>query len=308
MKIAVVIGANGQDGFYLSEFLESKKCEVIKIDRDFYAKGGIPGKPIDIADPEQIQGLVSTIQPDELYYLAARHQSAQDKYSEDLKLYKESIEINEISLFHFLSAISAFSPKTKLFYAASSLVFGDPPYEIQDENTPINPSSIYGITKASGMFLCRKFRKEHGVFSACGILYNHESIRRGDNFLSKKIVNGVIKAIKDPSTILEIGNLESVVDWGYAPDYVAAMYRIINLDEPDDFIVATGKKHTVLDFVSTSFNAVGLDWRNYVHENRSIIQRKTQPLIGNPSKLIEATGWRPSVTFEEMIAILVAQG
>jgi GDPmannose 4,6-dehydratase len=308
MKRAIVIGANGQDGFFLSELLESKKYEVIKIDHDFYVMGEIPSIPIDIADPEQIQELVHTIQPNELYYLAARHQSAQDKYSEDLELYRESIEINEISLFHCLSAISAFSPKTKLFYAASSLVFGDPPYEIQDEETPINPSSIYGITKASGMFLCRKFRKEHGIFTTCGILYNHESLRRGDNFLSRKIVNGVIRATKDPSTVLEIGNLESVVDWGYAPDYVDAMYRMINLDAPDDFVVATGKKHTVLDFVSTAFNAVGLDWKKFVNENRSIVQRKTQPLIGNPSKLINLTGWSPSVTFEEMITLLVEQG
>jgi GDPmannose 4,6-dehydratase len=308
MKRAIVIGANGQDGFFLSELLESKKYEVIKIDLDFYVMGGIPGIPIDIADPEKIQELVYTIQPNELYYLAARHQSAQDKYSEDLKLYKESIEINEISLFHCLSAISAFSPKTKLFYAASSLVFGDPPLEIQDEKTPINPSSIYGITKASGMFLCRKFRKEQGIFTACGILYNHESLRRGGNFLSRKIVNGVIRATKDPSTVLEIGNLESVVDWGYAPDYVDAMYRIINLDDPDDFVVATGKKHTVLDFVSTAFSVVGLDWKKFVYENRSIVQRKTQPLIGNPSKLLKTTGWRPSVTFEEMISLLIEQG
>ena len=310
MKRAIVIGSSGQDGYYLARSLEQKGFSVIRIDQNIIQPQSVFNDidSFDICVPSYVDTLVKNSKPDEIYHLAAFHHSAQDNYDETLDTFKKSINIHEVSLFNFLTSTVKHSPTTRLFYAASSLVFGDPSTEIQNENTPINPTNLYGITKASGLFLCRKFRKEHDTFASCGILYNHESSRRQSNFLSKKIVNGVIAARKNCSAILELGNLESTADWGYAPDYVEAMIKILSLSEPDDFIVSTGIKHTVKDFVSTAFAAGDLDWRKHVTQKPGIVQRVTNPLIGDSTKLRKATGWAPSVTFEEMVKSLVEEG
>jgi GDPmannose 4,6-dehydratase len=310
MKSAVVIGANGQDGYYLSSSLEKEGCQVIRIDQgliqpsEFYTSN----EPFDICQPDHTDALIKALQPDEIYHLAAFHQSAQDDYVESLDILEKSIQVNEVSLFNLLNSITKFSPKTRLFYAASSLIFGEPDSEIQTENTPINPVTLYGITKASGLYLCRKFRKEHGIYAACGILYNHESPRRHNNFLSKKITIGVENAIKDKHSVLELGNLSAYADWGYAPDYVEAMKLILKQETPDDFIVATGEKHSVKDFVSIAYQAAGLDWKEHVKETSGIVKRITTPLIGNSSKLRQLTGWKPSVNFEQMVKTLVEKG
>lgn len=309
MKTAIVIGASGQDGYYLANSLEKKGYSVIRVDQNTLQSPGFDTTlPFNICEPSQVDALINQIKPDEIYHLAAFHHSAQDKYDESLEIFERSIQVHEVSVFNFLTSIVKYSPLTRLFYAASSLIFGDPPTEIQSESTPINPNNLYGITKASGLFLCRKFRKEHGVFASCGILYNHESSRRPGNFLSKKIVNGVLEARNNHSAILELGNLEAIADWGYAPDYVEAMIKILNLTEPDDFIVSTGIKHTVTDFVTNAYKAAGLDWRNHVVQKSGIIKRVTQPLIGDSKKLRKYTGWAPAVTFEEMVKLLVEEG
>jgi len=310
MKKAIIIGANGQDGYFLANLLEQKEYNIVRIDLNVIQPplGFKIDEPFNICEPSHIDTLVNSVKPDEIYHLAAFHHSAQDSYDETLDTYKKSVNIHEISLFNILASIIKFSPSTRLFYAASSHVFGDPPSEIQDEYTPINPINLYGITKASGLFLCRKFRKEFGVFASCGILYNHESSRRKDTFVSKKIVNGVLKAKRDRSAVLELGDLDSIVDWGYAPDYVEAMVKILNLSEPDEFIVATGIKHTVKDFVFNAFAIAGLDWQNHVIQKKDIIRRITNPMIGNSTKLRKMTGWAPTITFEEMVKLLVVEG
>lgn len=310
MKKAIVIGANGQDGYYLAKSLEQKKYYVYRIDQDLIQpqSDNNINKPFNICDPKSVDILVKNIKPDEIYHLAAFHQSAQDNYDETLELFEKSINVHEVSLFNFLTSINQFSSATRLFYAASSLIFGDPSTEIQNESTPINPINLYGITKASGVFLCRKFRKEYGIFASCGILYNHESSRRRGNFLSKKIVNSVLEAKFDTSAKLEVGNLETIADWGYAPDYVEAMYKILNHQEPDDFIVSTGVKHSVEDFVANAYAAIGLNWRNHITLKPGIVKRITKPLIGDSTKLQKATGWTTSVTFEEMVKLLVEEG
>lgn len=310
MKKAVVIGSNGQDGYYLSRSLEKDGYKVTRIDQgsiypaDFYHSN----EQFDISRSDHTDALLKYLQPDEIYHLAAFHQSAQDDYVESLDTLKKSISVHEITLFNLLSAITKYSPKTRVFYAASSLIFGVPDSEIQTEETPINPITLYGITKASGLFLCRKFRKEHGVFASCGILYNHESPRRQKSFLSKKIVMGVENALKDKNSVLELGNLNAYADWGYALDYVEAMRLILNLEAPDDFIVSTGTKHSVKDFVSIAFEAAGLDWKDHVKESSGIIKRTTTPLIGDSSKLRKLTGWKPSMDFEQMVKTLVDKG
>lgn len=310
MKSAVIIGSSGQDGYYLACSLKQDGYKVTLIDQglidpaDFYNSS----EPFDISRPDHIDMLMKNLQPDEIYHLAAFHQSAQDDYVESLDILQKSILVHEVTLFNLLSSITTYSPQTRIFYAASSLIFGEPEAEVQTEKTPINPVSLYGITKASGLYLCRKFRKEHGIFASCGILYNHESPRRQKNFLSKKIVIGVENALKNKNAVLELGNLNAYADWGYAPDYVEAMKLILNLEEPDDFIVSSGVKHSVKDFVSTAFQAAGLDWKDYVRESSGIIKRTTTPLIGDSSKLRKLTGWKPSLDFEQMVKILVEKG
>lgn len=310
MKKAIVIGSSGQDGYYLCKSLIKKKYRLVKIDYDTRLSeiGLYNNDTFNIRNPSQVESLILEHKPDEIYFLAAFHHSAQDKYEETLEILQKSIETHETSLYNFLSSINKFSPKSKLFYAASSLIFGEPSMEIQTENTPINPINIYGITKASGLFLCRKFRAEHDIFASCGILYNHESIRRKDNFLSKRIVDGVIRAQKDKLYKLEIGKLDSAADWGYAPDYVEAMTKILDLPKADDFIIATGIKKTVRDFVSIAFLEAGLEWQKHVIQKPGILNRITKPLIGDPTKLKIATGWVPSLSFEEMVKVLVKEG
>ncbi|MBA4385006.1 MAG: hypothetical protein C0410_09740 [Anaerolinea sp.] len=310
MKSAVVIGSSGQDGYYLARSLEQDEFIVTRVDQgiinpaDFYKSN----EPFDISRLDHADMLIKNLQPDEIYHLAAFHQSAQDDYIESLETLQKSIQVHEVTLFNILSSITKFSPKTRVFYAASSLIFGEPQSEIQTEETPINPVTLYGITKASGLYLCRKFRKEHGVFASCGILYNHESPRRQKSFLSKKIVIGVENALKDKNSVLELGNLSAFADWGYAPDYVEAMRLILHLEVPDDFIVSTGVKHSVKDFVVSAFQTAGLDWQTHVKESSGIIKRSTTPLIGDSNKLRKLTGWKPSVNFEQMVKILVEKG
>lgn len=310
MKNVVVIGSNGQDGFYLSRSLEKAGCNVTRIDQGLIQPSGFftSNEPFDICRSEHVDSMIKNLLPDEIYHLAAFHQSAQDDYVESLHVFEKSVLVNEFSLFNLLSSITRFSPKTRLFYAASSLIFGEPDSDIQTEKTPINPVTLYGITKASGIYLCRKFRKEHGIYAACGILYNHESPRRAENFLSKKITIGVESALKDKNFVLELGNLNASADWGFAPDYVEAMRLILDQDKPDDFIVSTGKKHSVKDFVSIAFQSAGLDWTRHVRETPGIVKRITSPLIGDSSKLQKQTGWKPSLDFEQMVKTLVEKG
>ena len=197
------------------------------------------------------------------------------------------------------------SPKTRLFYAASSHVFGSPVTQPQIETTPFNPDNIYGITKAAGIHCCRYFRKEHGLFASTGILYNHESHLRPKNFLSQKIVRGVLTYKQNPSAKLMLGDLSATVDWGYAPDVVRAMTSIIGHAVPDDFIVATGISHTVKDFLQVTCELAGVDWQKCATIQAGLLNKKPVTLIGDSSKLRKATGWKPEVSFREMIRILL---
>lgn len=308
MRVAIIVGVNGQDGFYLSNLLKQKGYDVVGIDQDTTHPFSSLGSEIfDIRNPSHVDVLMDRVKPDEVYYLAAFHQSSQDNYDESFEILERSIYINEVSLFNFLAAIVRFSSTTRLFYAASSHIFGEPAAEIQNENTPINPVNLYGITKASGVFLCRKFRREHNIFASSGILYNHESLRRKDAFLSKKIINSIIKSLQGDKRKMELGNIEAIVDWGYAPDYVDAINRILLLPRSDDFIVATGIKHTVRDFLEIAYKSVGLDWSEHVIEKKGIVKKITKPLIGDSTKLRNLTDWEPSLTFDEMVKLMVLE-
>lgn len=308
MPRAIIVGATGQDGTLLFRHLDGRNYQVFGMGKSRVVTNNEIWKgerAIDIGDFRQVAALVRKIQPDEVYHLAAVHHSSEDTVPDHVQLFDQSYTINVASLFNFLEAIREFSPKTRLFYASSSHIFGIPGTEPQDENTSINPLNMYAVTKVSGMHLCRMYRTVYNVFASVGILYNHESPLRGEHFVSRKIALGAVRCKKDPAHRLALGDLKSEVDWGYAPDYVDAMHRILDLPEADDFIIATGEKHTVEDFVRIAFETVGLDWHDNVTEKTGIITRPAVALVGDPAKLERMTGWQRSVTFPEMVRLLV---
>lgn len=299
MKTAVIAGAGGQDGFYLTQLLQRRNYSITGLTR---------GGDTDILNRADVFALMERVKPDECYYLAAFHHSSEDKelQSNDSLLFERSYAVHVQGLLHFLDAIAHVSPKTKLFYAASSHVFGAPATQPQTEATPLEPAGVYGITKTMGLHCCRYFRRERGVFAAVGILYNHESPRRAPKFLSQKIVRGVLAYQKDHSRRIVLGDLTATVDWGYAADYAEAMTRILELPTADEFIVATGQPHTVEDFLRAACECAGVNWRDCVETQPSILTKKSVLLVGDSNKLRSATGWKPSISFAEMIRLLVA--
>jgi GDPmannose 4,6-dehydratase len=297
VKRVVIVGSGGQDGRLLESRLRADGCEVTGVRRD--------GGP-NLADRAGISEAIRALQPAEVYYLAAFHHSSQEHTAVDPPaVFARSFEVHVTGLIHYLDAIRLRSPATRLFYAASSLVFGEPPAPVQTEETPFNPRCAYGISKAAGVHCCRHYRQAHRVFAATGILYNHESSYRQEKFVSQKIVQSALRIRHSRQEQLILGDLSAQIDWGYAPDFVDAMTRILALDAPDDFIVATGETHSVREFVEIVFGRLGLDWRSHVTEDPTLLGRRKTPMTGDASRLRQRTGWKPSVTFAEMIATLL---
>ncbi|MGN9843389.1 GDP-mannose 4,6-dehydratase [Nonomuraea sp. H19] len=298
MSRSVVIGAGGQDGTLLCKLLAARGDDVTPVGR----------QGPDITSPEEVTDLVRKARPDEIYLLAAVQHSSQGVPGDPAGLARRSYEVNALPVVFFAEAIRRQSPHTRLFYAASSHVFGEPTQPIQDESTPLRPTSVYGITKAAGLLHCRAYR-ESGLFISAGILYNHESPLRRPGFVTRKIVQAAARIQREGDGQVTLGRLSAVVDWGYAPDYVAAMAEILAASEPGDFIVASGQGHTVAQFAQTAFALAGLDWSRHVREDPSVLTRGGTTLIGNPAKLRQVTGWRPTVDFTGMIRkLLDAEG
>lgn len=307
-KKAIIIGSDGQDGKIAMRLLIKNKYLVLGIDKSSFNTEGIDWKEmVDIRDKNQVFNLISSINPDEIYYLAAFNQSSEDKKISDGELFKRSYDINVFALLNFLEAIKRFSPKTKLFYASSSMIFGNTKDGLVNENTPFAPDTPYGITKLDGMMICRYFRDNYNVFASSGILFNHESEFREEKFLSRKIIQGAINIKRGLQKELILGNLGAEVDWGYAYDYVEAMRAILDLGTADDFIIASGKKHSVSEFAKEAFLCLGLHWKEYVKEDKNILTRKRNAIYGSIKKLQKATGWKPKVGFREMIMKIITK-
>jgi GDPmannose 4,6-dehydratase len=312
LKTALVLGCNGQDGTYLCRDLGARGYEFLGIDIAT-VKGGIGNIPIDkltvdIERPDRINELIGCVKPDEIYYLAAYHHSSEDLPGDTANLIGRSFAVNTLALSNILNAIRTESPKSRLFYAASSHVFGVPSTPIQDENTPLNPINVYGISKAAALHLCRYFRNDHGVYVSSGILYNHESPLRPPQFLSRKVVQAAVRISRGIGEKLHLGNLDSGVDWGFAPDYTLAMWHMLQVPEADDFVVATGILHSVREFVRIAFELVGLNWEDHVVVDGPVATRSAafMPLCGDSSKLRSKTGWRTQTSFSAMIARMIA--
>ncbi len=306
---ALVVGCGGQDGAYLSRRLEAAGAEVFGLARDgLYSEGARAGEGVDLAQPDAVRGLIARIEPDRIYHLAAHHHSSEETPEDEALLFRRSFAVHVDALLALLEAIRCERPNCRLFYAASSLIFGAPATSPQNEQTAIAPICAYGITKAAGLHLCRYYRRTHGLFCSAGILYTHESPRRGPQFLSRRIVQTAIAIKGGTADELVIGDLDAVVDWGWAPDYVAAMEQILELDAPGDFIVATGRGTRVRDFVTAVFDTLGLAPGDAVREDPDRIVRdlRTMPLIGDYASLSAATGWRPSHQIGDIARMMVA--
>jgi GDPmannose 4,6-dehydratase len=259
---------------------------------------------VDVTSGASVLGAVSRFRPDAIYYLAADDASSEEPESDLPAAFERCHAVHVRGILHVIEAARRAAPECRIFYAASSRIFGEPESEIQNEDTPLLPTCVYGVTKACGVHCCRMYRRLHGAHVSVGILYNHESPLRGGSFVSRRIVDGAREILEGRRTKLVLGDLSARVDWGYAPDFVDAMVRIVALDRPGDFVVATGQARTVADFVRAVFSLAGLDESRYVAEDRTRIHARRAPLVGDASKLRRETGWRPSVTFEEMVAIL----
>ena len=307
MKKALIVGHTGQDGSYLIDYLGSLNYEIIGISSRLSYSNFKPVSPtIDITNKSEVEGLIRFFKPDEVYYLAAVHQSSIDLIADDHQLFHQSMQINVLALSNFLEAISKYSINSRLFYAASSHVFGNSSPAIQDENTPFTPNCIYGITKMSGIQLCRYYHSKHNVFVSVGIFYNHESPLRASQFVSKKIVKAAVAIKLKKTDKLVLGNLNARIDWGYAPDFVEAAHQILQLIDSDTFVVCTGETHSVREFAEGVFSYLNLDWKQYVEENPKLITKTNRKdLQGNYSKLHQATGWEPKVYFNRLIEIMV---
>jgi len=307
MKRAIIVGSSGQDGQLLFQSLEKKGCSVLGIARENTRSTG-PNSfaKINILDAAQVAATVSEFQPNEIYYLAAFHHSSEEIPDASV-LWQKSFESHVTGLLNFLEAIRKHSSPTRLFYAASSLVFGEAVTEPQNEETPLHPGCVYGLTKAAGMQNCRLYRRKHSVFAATGILYNHESHLRAEKFVSQKIIRAAFRIKKGLQEKLVLGDLSARIDWGYAPDFVEAMQAILAADAPDDFVVATGESHTVREFVEIVFSELALDWQKFVEEKPDLLARRKKNLRGDAKKLKTLTGWKPSVSFDEMVRRVLKQ-
>ena len=311
-KVALITGINGQDGSYLAEFLLKKGYEVWgTIKRNSVAENQtsrldeiypqLLGK-LQYADLTDLASLVSVIQqckPDEIYNLAAQ---SHVRISFDQPIY--TAQATGVGTLNLLEAVRLTKPDAKIYQASSSEMFGNNIDEdgFQRETTPMNPVSPYGCAKVYSYNICRNYRNSYGMFIANGILFNHESPRRGTNFVTNKVVKTAVEIKKGLRDKLTLGNLEATRDWGHAKDYVEAMWRILQLNEPDDFVCATGISHSVQELVEYTFNKLDLDWKQYVTTDAKYLRpEELKDLKGDSMKLKTVTGWSPRYTFETMI-------
>ena len=307
MRKAIVIGHSGQDGSYLFDLLKDKGYGVIGIGRNTIESYSVAAPEfVDILSSHQIQRLIKQYPVDEIYYLAAHQHSAEMGIPDDPQLFSASLDAHVSGLLNLLESVKETRNKTNMFYAGSSHIFGDVMDFPQSESTPQRPNSIYGISKQIGVNLMRYYRETYGMFCASGILFNHESPRRASQFLLQKIATSAVDIKRNKQSQLSLGNLSAKCDWGFAGDYVEAMWRILQLEHPSDFVIGSGSLHTVQEFIEIVFNLLDLDWKSYVVEKPALIKKKEQhvPLLADTTKLRIATGWEPRTSFEELARLM----
>lgn len=331
MKRALITGINGQDGSYLAELLISKGYDVYGMIRRSSVNTmerieHIPTNNItfihgDMADSLSIVRMIQAIQPDEIYNLAA-----QSHVAVSFEIPEYTANVDGVGTLRILEAVRLlnFQKKIRIYQASTSELYGKVAETPQSETTPFYPRSPYGVAKQYAYWITKHYRETYGLFASNGILFNHESERRGETFVTRKITLAVARIVHGRQEKLELGNLDAKRDWGYAPDYVDCMYRILQHDAPEDFVIATGEMHSVREFATLAFNEAGMDitWEGEgVNEKgvdkqtgKTLIQvdprhfrpAEVEQLLGNPTKAKNMLGWNPTKTpFEQLVRLMI---
>lgn len=310
-KKALITGINGQDGSYLAEFLLTKGYEVhgtlkrnsvsenqtARLTDEVYSR--VKLHYADVTDLSSLIRVVQQIMPDEIYNLAAQ---SHVRISFDQPLY--TAQTTGLGTLNLLEAVRLIKPDTRIYQASSSEMFGNSIDldGFQRETTQMTPVSPYGCSKVFAYNISRNYRNSYGLFVSNGILFNHESPRRGTNFVTNKVCKEAVKIKLGLSSELRLGNLDATRDWGHAKDYVRAMWEILQLSEPDDYVCATGVSHSVKDLCEYTFSKLGLDWKDWVKTDEKFLRpEELHDLKGDPTKLVKATGWSHDYTFETML-------
>lgn len=311
---ALITGITGQDGSYLTELLLDKGYEVHGIVRRValedpehrlwrikHLLDKIVLHPASLESYASIFNIVEKIKPQELYHLGA--QSFVDySFGDEFSTFHTNVD----GTLHVLSAVKQKAPKCKFYFAASSEMFGLVKESPQNESTHFHPRSPYGISKTAGFYITQNYREAYNVFGCSGILFNHESPRRGFEFVTRKITDGAAKIKLGRADKLKLGNLEARRDWGFAGDYVEAMWLMLQQDKPDDYVIATGETHSVKGFAEAAFNLVGLNWKDHVVVDESFYRpAEVHILQGDYSKAKEKLGWEPKVGFKKLVEMMV---
>jgi len=316
MKRALITGITGQDGSYLAEFLLYKGYEVHGIVRrassfnrfridHLYADPHLPTTRFflhygDLADGEQITDLIYNLKPDEIYHLGAQ---SHVRVSFDLPEYTGNV--TALGTTRLLECVRRSGVKARFYQASSSEMFGAAPPP-QNESTPFHPRSPYAAAKVYSYWMVRNFREGYGLFASNGILFNHESPRRGETFVTRKITRGLAAILAGRSERLYLGNIDARRDWGYAPEYVEAMWLILQQANPADYVIGTGETHSVREFLEEAFSYAGLDWRNRVEiDSQYFRPTEVDLLLADASKASQNLGWTPRISFRDLVRIMV---
>ncbi|MFQ5717546.1 MAG: GDP-mannose 4,6-dehydratase [Nitrospinales bacterium] len=310
MKRALITGITGQDGSYLAELLLEKGYHVAGMlrrsstetfERIEHIKNEIEFKQADLLDQMSIISAIKEVKPSEIYNLAA-----QSFVPASWKQPILTSEFSGMAVTRLLESIRIVDPSIKFYQASSSEMFGKVREVPQNELTPFYPRSPYGVSKAYGHWITVNYRESYDMFAVSGILFNHESPRRGREFVTRKVTEGAAKIKMGLADNLCLGNLEARRDWGFAKDYVEMMWRMIQEDQPDDYVISTGSTHSVTELVRIAFDHVGLNWEDHVVQDKKLFRpAEVDLLVGDSTKAKEKLGWTPKVTFKELIEMMV---
>ena len=309
-KKAMITGITGQDGSYLSELLLEKgyqvygmvrRSSVENFDRIEHIKDKLRLIQGDLTDQSSLDEAIKTAKPDEVYNLGAQS-FVPTSWNQPVL----TADVDGLGVTRILSAIQKHKPDVKFFQASSSEMFGKVREVPQTETTPFYPRSPYGVSKTYGHYITVNYRESYDVFACSGISFNHESPRRGLEFVSRKVTDGIARIKLGLAKSLPMGNLDAKRDWGFAGDYVKAMWLMLQQEEPEDFVIATGETHSVKELVQTAFSYVDLDWEKYVVVDRKLIRpAEVDSLVGNPAKAKKKLGWKPEVSFKQLVEMMV---
>ena len=309
-KTALITGINGQDGSYLAELLLTKGYRVTGIvrrsstetqQRIEHIRSQIEIYQADLLDQSSLAKVMVDIKPDEVYNLAAMSFVPTSWQQPVL-----TAEFTAVGVTRMLEALRQSCPNAKFYQASSSEMYGKVLEVPQSENTPFYPRSPYGVAKAYGHYITVNYRESYNLFACSGILFNHESPRRGLEFVTRKITDAVAKIKLGLQSELRLGNLDARRDWGFAGDYVRAMWLMLQQDTADDFVIGTGETHTVREFVEIAFNHVGLDHQKYVVVDPKFYRpAEVDLLLGNPTKAMKTLGWKPDISFKQLVTMMV---